>query len=355
VGVLVNRSQLDASSSPLRSYSAISRDMSLAMSDSAVRAVVLDVDSPGGECAGCFELAEAIRGMRGRKPIVAVANGYAYSAAYAIASAAETVFVSRAGGVGSVGVVALHLDQSRRDEQQGLTYEYVFAGAKKVDGNSHQPLSDGARADLSAEVSRCYGIFAALVAANRGMPDAKVRATEAGCFYGETAVEAGLADRVGTLVDAVAEAARRADAGTSAGRGRGASNPRGMSSEGITMDENQQAAPDAAAEQTQGAPLAATTSSANLTLNVEDVAGIVELCALAGRPQDAAGFIRAGKTRGEVSEALLRGRASAQEQEPLTASHGVPGTAKATRGTNPADPHGWSASINRVCGTQKGA
>ncbi|ONG56975.1 hypothetical protein BKE38_05110 [Pseudoroseomonas deserti] len=360
VGVLVNRSgQMDANSASLRSYGEIRRDMVMAISDPGVRAIALDVDSPGGECAGCFELAETIRGMRGRKPIVAAANGYAYSAAYALASAADVLFVGRAGGVGSVGVVALHVDQSARDQQQGLAFEYVFAGAKKIDGSSHAPLSEGARSDLNSEVQRCYGLFSSLVAANRSLAESAVRGTEAGCFYGETAISVGLADRVGTLSDAVAEAARRADAAAPGGtteRGRPA---RAASTSGEHMSTNTDgAAPAAPADQTTVAPAegnAAQAAAAAGSFNAENAAAIVELCALAGQPQAAAGYIREGKTKGEVSEALLRARAAAQDTTSVSAGHGVVGAAEASRTTNPADPFGWNASIDRVCGKQKGA
>ncbi len=106
-----------------------------------VRAILLDVDSPGGETAGCFDLADYIYSARSIKPIYAVANDIALSAAYAIASSASKIFLSRTGAVGSIGVYALHIDQSGFDDTIGAKYTYVFAGKKKVDGNPHEPLS----------------------------------------------------------------------------------------------------------------------------------------------------------------------------------------------------------------------
>jgi ClpP class serine protease len=141
-----------------------------------VRAILLDVDSPGGETGGVFDLADRIRAASRVKPVWAVANDMAFSAAYALASAAERVFVSRTSGVGSIGVIALHADQSAKDEQDGVRYTTVFAGARKNDLNPHAPLSDEAFAGLEAEVNRVYDLFVGTVAQHRGSPRL-VRAT----------------------------------------------------------------------------------------------------------------------------------------------------------------------------------
>ena len=127
------------------SYEQIQRQVATAMSDGSVRAVLLDIDSPGGETTGCFELADYIYSVRGQKPVYAAANDIALSAAYAIASAASRVFVTRVGAVGSVGVYALHVDQSEFDKGIGAKYTYIFAGEKKVDGN---PMNRLARAPM---------------------------------------------------------------------------------------------------------------------------------------------------------------------------------------------------------------
>ena len=124
-----------------------------------VRAILLDIDSPGGETAGCFELCDYIYSIRGAKPVYAAANDIALSAAYAIACAASKIFVTRTGAVGSIGVYALHVDQSAFDKELGAKYTYVFAGDRKVDGNPHEPLSERAMSDIQGEVDREYGIF----------------------------------------------------------------------------------------------------------------------------------------------------------------------------------------------------
>jgi signal peptide peptidase SppA len=364
VGLLVNRSgQMDATSAPLRSYTAIRADLRMAMADTAVRGVVLDINSPGGEAAGCFELANEIVAMRAVKPIVAAINAYAFSAAYAIAAAASHIFILEGGGAGSIGVLVVHIDQTARDGKEGLAYEFIFAGAKKVDGSSHLKMSEATRADITGLVHRLYDRFVGQVASARGIPVDAVRATEAGCFYGPEAVQQQLAQQLGTLDDAIAEATRRADAVTTPSAP--GTPPRAPSSMEHPMTTQETAAPGTPAATTtpatgaapaQGAAPAPGTAPQQggatppaVGLSVEDCADIVELCAMAGQPGQAAGFIRAGKSRGEVSEALLRGRAAGAQQETISTGHGLRDQTQ-QRSSDPADPDGWGASHARVFG-----
>ncbi|MGL9779789.1 MAG: S49 family peptidase, partial [Wolbachia sp.] len=130
------------------------------------------------------------------KKIVAIANDDAYSAAYAIASSAEKVFVSRTSGVGSIGVIASHIDQSGFDEKQGIKYTTVFAGNRKNDLNPHEPITLESLESLQEEVNRLYEMFVELVARNRNLSTEKIKSTEAGLYFGENAIEIGLADEV---------------------------------------------------------------------------------------------------------------------------------------------------------------
>lgn len=204
IGTLVQRAMGMDALSGLTSYEALARDLERALADPAVEGILLEVDSYGGEAAGCFEFADKIHAARARKPVYAVANEAACSAGYAILSAAEKVFVPRTGIVGSVGVVMTHVDRSAKNAQEGLRVTHVYAGNRKVDGSPHQPLSDEARGTFQAEVDKLYGVFVDTVARNRGLEPQSVKATEAGCFVGEDAVKAGLADAVGGRDDAIA-------------------------------------------------------------------------------------------------------------------------------------------------------
>jgi len=203
-GTLVKRAGPIEAASGLTSYGELETEILDAATDPAVRAILLDVDSPGGEASGVFDLADLVFEARSLKPVWAVADEEAFSGAYAVASAAERVIVPRTGGTGSIGVVAVHVDRSARDAMEGYRYTTVFAGARKNDFNPHEALGGEARAALQAEVDRVYELFVETVARNRAMATAAVRATEARLFFGEDAVRAGLADGVGTMRDALA-------------------------------------------------------------------------------------------------------------------------------------------------------
>src|SRR5262245_53730758 len=152
IGTLVSRSGYLDAASGLQAYGDIGEAIADAMGDTAVRGVILDVDSPGGEVGGLFDLVEQVRAIRAAsaKPLWAVANESALSAAYAIASAADRLYVTRTGEVGSIGVVAVHIDESGADAKAGLTWTFVFAGEHKIDANAHEPLSERARSTIRA-------------------------------------------------------------------------------------------------------------------------------------------------------------------------------------------------------------
>lgn len=178
------------------------------VADASVQAVVLDIDSPGGSVYGLEEAAATLRELRGQKPIVAVANPLAASAAYYLMSAASEAYVTPSGEVGSVGVYALHLDVSRSLEAAGITPTLISAGPHKVEGNPYQPLDDEARDTLQASVDRYYGMFVASVAKGRGVSVEDVRGTfGGGRLLGAKAAQAArMVDGVGTLEDGIARA-----------------------------------------------------------------------------------------------------------------------------------------------------
>ncbi len=203
MGELCNRGAWIGASSGLTSYEGITEQMRLALGDPTVSGIVLDVNSPGGEAVGLFECADVIRAADAKKPVTAFVNGMAASAAYALASAAGRIVVTRSSIVGSIGVVMIHLDQSRKLEKQGVTPTLIFMGDHKVDGHPFGPLPDAVKADITAELGKFYGMFVGTVARFRGMKADAVKATQARCFMGADAVAAGLADKVGTLDDAL--------------------------------------------------------------------------------------------------------------------------------------------------------
>jgi capsid assembly protease len=213
IGTLVTRSGYLDTASGLSSYADVGDAIAGAMLDPTVRGVILDIDSAGGEVGGLFDLFERIGTIKAdaAKPLWAVANESALSAAYAIASAADRLYVTRTGEVGSIGVVAVHVDESGADAKAGLAWNFVFAGDQKIDGNAHEPLSSRARTTIQTDVDRLYLQFCSLVAANRSLTTDTVRGTNAAIYRGELAVRAELADRVGTLAAAIADMAAELD------------------------------------------------------------------------------------------------------------------------------------------------
>ena len=172
-----------------------------ALSDPDCKAIVFDVDSPGGSVAGVPELAQEIYDARKQKPITAVCNSMACSAAYWLASAASDVVVTQSGQCGSIGVFMLHTDQSEGLKREGIKVSVIKAGKYKAEGGSWEPLSDDAREFCQGQVDSFYSMFVKAVAAQRGTSQGSVRDG-----YGEgrsrlaaDAVKAGLADRIGTL------------------------------------------------------------------------------------------------------------------------------------------------------------
>lgn len=207
-GSLVNRySFLDALSG-MTSYEEIKHLVGMAASDPDVSGILLDIDSPGGEAIGAFEAADAVRAAAAQKPVTAVVNGMAASAAYAIASAATRIVSTASGISGSIGVVLLHTDYSNKLHQAGVKPTLIHAGARKVDGNPYQPLTDDVRGELKAEVERFYDLFVESVAAGRPITAEAIRATEARTFLGVDAVKNGLADSVGSFETALSDLTR---------------------------------------------------------------------------------------------------------------------------------------------------
>lgn len=209
-GSLVNRGAWIGASSGLTSYEGIGHQLKTAAADPAVKAVILDLHSPGGEAVGAFETAALVRDLAAKKRTVAVVNGMAASAAYAIASGASEIVTTETGVSGSIGVVLLHADFSRQLDRDGITPTLIHAGAHKVDGNPFEPLSADVRDDLQAEVNAFYDAFLATVAKGRGnrLTASAARKTEARTFIGKAAVEIGVADRVGSFESVLAELSR---------------------------------------------------------------------------------------------------------------------------------------------------
>lgn len=176
----------------------IIRANALAAFESDAKRVVLRIDSPGGDFAGCLELAKGLRAsaLSYGKPLVAFCDSMALSAGYAIACAASEIVITASAFVGSIGVWAALCDETARDAAQGLNIAIVASGARKADRNPHVPITEATIAGLQEEVDAMASLFFAAASSMRALPEASLRALEGAQVLGAEAVSKGLADRV---------------------------------------------------------------------------------------------------------------------------------------------------------------
>ena len=200
-GVLMQRADMMSEMSGATSVERFATTFRAAVNDPQVRAIVLNIDSPGGSVFGIDELAAVVAEARATKDIVAVANSLAASAAYWVAASASEIVVTPGGEVGSIGVLAAHIDESRANDAAGMTVSLVSAGKYKTEGNPFEPLSEEARANLASRVNDYYGMMTARIAAGRGVSADAVRSGfgEGRVVGAKQAVKLGMADRVETL------------------------------------------------------------------------------------------------------------------------------------------------------------
>jgi signal peptide peptidase SppA len=207
-GVLVSRGSHISMCETMTSYESLRAQIRQAVADPMVERVVLDIDSPGGSAVGAFELAADIRALAQQKPITGIVNYMAYSGGYLIGSACSELVVSQTSGVGSIGVIASHMDRSKQEEGMGVKVTTVYAGAHKNDLSPHEPLTEQSLKYLNDVVQESYQLFVNAVAEYRGLSVQQVIATEAGLFRGQQGIAAGLADRLQSPQDAVDDLSR---------------------------------------------------------------------------------------------------------------------------------------------------
>jgi signal peptide peptidase SppA len=180
------------------SYDCILERIECAMQDECVGAVVMCIDSPGGDANGTVSTHKRIRSLRSQydKPIFAYSNEEMYSAAYAIGSSADEIWVPETGGVGSVGVICPLVDRMAANKKAGLRVKLITTGARKADSHEDRPMTDDVIASIQSRVDQIGQAFFKVVAKSRGMSVKAVEDLQAGVFLGQKAVESGLADGV---------------------------------------------------------------------------------------------------------------------------------------------------------------
>jgi signal peptide peptidase SppA len=204
-GYLTKRSSPFAGFFGTTSYEEIAANLREALENPRIEKIILDVDSPGGEVNGVFDLCDEIYAVRTQKQIEAIANDDAFSAAYAIASSAQKLWITRTSGIGSIGVIATHIDQSTFDKNEGIKITPIFAGERKNDLTPHEPLSEAATVAMQGEIDRLYAIFIDTICWNRDISVEHVRKTQAAMLFGHDAINTGFADGFHTLDELLAE------------------------------------------------------------------------------------------------------------------------------------------------------
>ena len=201
-GTLLNR--FNGSWGFVTGYQYIRRMLNLALDDDDVEAIVFDVDSPGGEAAGCFELAREIMASRRVKPSLAMVDSVAASGGMALAASATTVYAIPSARVGSIGVYRMHISHEENLKKDGVKVTFASAGDHKVDGNMYQDLPQSVLDEWRESAGKTWDDFISLVAEARGLTEDEVRGTQARVYRADEALAKGLINAVKTPTEAVA-------------------------------------------------------------------------------------------------------------------------------------------------------
>lgn len=184
----------------LLSYPRIRSAVAAAANGEGITQILLNMESPGGQVTGISETASFLRGVGESVPIYTYAGGTMASAAYWIGSVGKEIYTSDLSNVGSIGVIAVHMEKSRMLEEGGITATVLRQGQYKALGNPYEKLSDEAKAEIMASMGKVYERFTAHVADARGLPMASVEQwAEGRVFFGYEAVANGLADDIISL------------------------------------------------------------------------------------------------------------------------------------------------------------
>ena len=261
------------------SYELIREWFNEALEDESIGTIIFDIDSPGGEAEGVFDLADEIYQARDKKNIIAIANEGALSAAYAIGSSASKLYLTRTAIVGSIGVISLHLDQSEYNKKQGVNITPIYAGSHKNDFSPYQKLSKQAYKRALDEINIFYNLFCETVARNRGLTKQEIQKTEALTYLGNDAIKAGLADEIITYTGLIQNFKNIQTTG-----GNIMSKQKKNKKDAIDIDLK--------------------------NIKVEDAVKIIEACNEAGHPELAKGFIEKGASIDEVKKAIEENQAA---------------------------------------------
>lgn len=205
-GPLIPKSSWISQLFGMTGYDEIRNALAAASQHPDVKAIILDIDSPGGAVSGVDEAAGAIRHVdRNIMPVHALTTGAMASAAYWLGSSAREISATAMSRVGSIGVIAVHQEITKALQNDGVNVTVLRAGKYKALGNRYEKLTDEAKSRIQAEIDKIYGIFVDTVATNRGLDRDFVleHSAEGQEFFGRDAVPVGLVDRVESFDEVV--------------------------------------------------------------------------------------------------------------------------------------------------------
>ncbi|EJJ4342682.1 S49 family peptidase [Salmonella enterica] len=189
--------------SGMTGYDGITARLQQAVSDPEVKGILLDIDSPGGQAAGAFDCADMIYRMREQKPVWALANETACSAAMLLAAACSHRLVTQTSRMGSIGVVMAHTSYAEKLKQEGIDITLIYSGGHKVDLDVTRALPESVHADYQQRMDEARKMFAEKVARYTGLSVDAVMATEAAVYDGQAGIDIGLADEMVNAADAI--------------------------------------------------------------------------------------------------------------------------------------------------------
>lgn len=284
--------------------------------DPRVKGIVLAFDSPGGAVSGVTEAAAAIAAIE--KPVYAVADHQATSAAYWLAAQSAKLFVPATGVVGSIGVYAVRLDATAADKEAGLAYTFVRSGDRKGDGSPHKPFTKGEKDDLQRIVDQSAALFFTAIAKARGLSVEDIRGLEGAAFIGQDAVDLGLADSVGTVADAVAAMTKK----VGAPKPRPAYGAAAHTTKETTMADSKEAgAEGATVVSLEDVKKAREEGSAAVKADLATIAGLCDIAAAGNKTKAGelkAEFLTGAFTVAQVSAELQKRAVEAQGSTAIT-------------------------------------
>lgn len=272
-GTLVHRLGGMRPFSGMTGYDGIVACLQQAMADSQVRGVLLDIDSPGGQAAGAFDCADMIYRLRQQKPVWALCNDTACSAAMLLASACSRRLVTQTSRIGSIGVMMSHVSYAGHLAQAGVDITLIYSGAHKVDGNQFEALPAEVRQDMQQRIDAARRMFAEKVAMFTGLSVDAVTGTEAAVFEGQSGIDAGLADELVNASDAISVMATALNSNV-----RGGTMPQLTATE-AAVQENQRVMGILTCQEAKGREQLATMLAGQQGMSVEQARAILAAAA----------------------------------------------------------------------------